>query len=59
MSFDDEIALLVADIQRWAGQDARIHDALDQLVKLHTAEVEALAFEAIELDRQLSKRVDL
>ena len=50
-TFEDEMALLAADIQRWAGADARIHTALEQLMKLHEAEVNALAFEALELER--------
>jgi hypothetical protein len=56
VSFDDEMALLAADIQRWAGVDARIHDALEQLMKLHEAEVNALAFEALELDALLVRQ---
>lgn len=52
-SVDDEIALLAEDIRRWAGQDARIHEALEQLLKLYEAEVNALAFEALELERHL------
>jgi len=52
-SVDDEIALLAEDIRRWAGSDARIHDALEQLLKIYKAEVDALAFEAMELDRLL------
>jgi hypothetical protein len=52
-SVEDEIGLLVEDIQRWAGQDARIHQALEQLMKLYGAEIDALAFEARELERAL------
>jgi len=55
-TFEDEMALLAADIQRWAGADARIHQALEQLMKLHEAEVNALAFEALELDRLLVRQ---
>jgi hypothetical protein len=50
-TYEDEIALLALDIKRWAGADARIHQALEQLLKLVEAEVAALAFEAMELDR--------
>lgn len=50
---DDEIALLAADIKRWSGDDARIHDALEQLLKIYQAEVDALAFEAAELERAM------
>ena len=49
MTYDDEIALLADDIRRWAGADARIHQAIEQLLKLYQAEVDALAFEAHEL----------
>ena len=52
---NDDIALLVADIQRWAGQDARILEALEQLVKVYEAEVDALSFEAKELDGLLTR----
>lgn len=55
-TFEDEMGLLAADIQRWAGADARIHQALEQLMKLHEAEVNALAFEALELDRLLVRQ---
>jgi hypothetical protein len=51
-SVDDEIALLADDIRRWAGADARIHQALEQLLKIYGAEVEALAFEAVALQRE-------
>lgn len=51
MTVEDEIALLASDIRRWAGQDARIHEALEQLIKLYEAEVNALAFEAMALQR--------
>lgn len=49
MTYEDDIALLAEDIERWAGLDARIIDAVKQLMKLHQAEVDALAFEAKEL----------
>ena len=51
---NDDIALLVADIKRWAGQDARILEAVEQLVKVYEAEVDALAFEAMSLDRAIA-----
>ena len=50
-TYEDEIALLVEDIKRWAGADSRIQDALEQMVKLYESEVNALAFEALELER--------
>lgn len=53
MSASDEIALLAEDIKRWAGADARIWEAVDQLLKVHTAEVDALAFEAREIEAVL------
>lgn len=55
MSASDEIELLAADIKRWAGADARIWAAVDQLLKVHTAEVDALAFEAAALDKLLTR----
>jgi len=53
MTYEDEIALLAEDIKRWAGADARIQTAVDQLMKLVEAEVAALAFEAYELNKAL------
>ena len=50
---NDEIAVLVDDIKRWAGHDARILESLEQLVKVYEAEVAALVFEAKELDGML------
>lgn len=52
-SVDDEIALLADDIRRYSNNDGRIDEALTQLVKLYEAEVNALAFEALELERHL------
>lgn len=53
MTYEDEIALLAADIRRYSNNDGRIDEALTQLIKLHQAEVDALAFEARELDKAL------
>lgn len=56
-SYEDDIALLCEDIQRWAGADARIQQAVEQLLKLHEAEVNALAEEVRELERDLRLRL--
>jgi uncharacterized membrane protein len=50
-TYEDEIALLAADIRRYSNNDGRIDEALTQMLKLVEAEVAALAFEALELDR--------
>jgi putative N-acetylmannosamine-6-phosphate epimerase len=50
-TYEDEIALLAADIRRYSNNDGRIDEALTQMMKLVEAEVAALAFEAMELDR--------
>lgn len=49
MTYEDDIALLAEDIKRWAGADARITEAVDQWMKLHLAEVDALAFEVRDI----------
>jgi hypothetical protein len=53
VSVEDEIGLLAEDIKRWSGDDVRIHQALEQLLKIVSAEVDALAFEAKTLDTLL------
>lgn len=53
MTYEEDLALIAEDIRRWAGADARIHEAVEQWLKLHTAEVEALAFEIAELEKQI------
>jgi Arc/MetJ family transcription regulator len=50
-TYEDEIALLAADIRRYSNNDGRIDEALTQMLKLVEAEVAALGFEAIQLDR--------
>ena len=55
MTYEDDIALLADDIRRYSNNDGRIDEALTQMLKLVAAEIDALAFEAIELDRQLKR----
>jgi DNA-binding transcriptional regulator WhiA len=50
-TYEDEIALLAADIRRYSNNDGRIDEALTQMLKLVQAEVDALSFEAVELER--------
>ena len=57
MTYEDDLALLAEDIKRYAGADARIHEAVDQWLKLHEAEVNALAEEVRELERDLQLRL--
>jgi len=52
---DDEIALLADDIRRYSNRDARIDEALTQLLKLYQSEVDALAFEAKEILDEVRK----
>lgn len=58
-TYEDDIQLLADDIVRWAGADARIHEAVLQLVKLHSAEVDALAFEVRSLEEAVTREVTL
>jgi hypothetical protein len=55
-SYEDEIALLAEDIRRYTNNDGRVDVALTQLLKVYEAEVQALAFEAIELERALVRQ---
>lgn len=52
-SYEDDIELLAEDIRRYSNNDGRIDEALTQMLKLIKAEVDALAFEAMELERTL------
>ena len=52
-TYEDEIALLAADIRRYTNNDGRVDEALTQLLKLVESEVAALAFEAYELEKAL------
>jgi hypothetical protein len=52
VTVDDEIGLLRDDILRYCNRDGRIDEALTMLCKLYQAEVDALAFEAKELQQQ-------
>ena len=55
-AFQDEIAGLFEDIKRYSMGDARIEFCLEEAMKRITAEVDALVFEAAELDKALSAR---
>ena len=57
-AFEDEIGGLVEDIKRYSMGDARIEFCLDEMLKRIRAEVDALAFEAAELDRATPTRPD-
>jgi hypothetical protein len=50
-SYEDEIGLLADDIRRYSNNDGRIDDALAKLLRLHQSQVDALTFEARELDK--------
>ena len=54
-SYEDEIQALALDIRRYCNNDGRIDECLTQLLKLHTAEVDALAWEARHLDRLVTR----
>lgn len=51
-TYNDDIAVLAEDIKRWAGHDARIQEAIDQMLKLIEAEWNALLCEIHDAERR-------
>lgn len=56
MTYEDDLVLLAEDIRRYTNNDGRVDEALQQMLKLFRAEVDALAFEAVELDKEIVRQ---